>query len=65
MISLAEAVLIVLIVLALAMGWRMAMVIGWALIVTILGTFMVMRILDINLQRVSLGAKPTQEGRPR
>lgn len=55
-INLAEAVLIVLVVLTLAMGWRMGLVIGWSLIVTILGTFMVMRMMDINLQRVSLGA---------
>ena len=55
-INLAEAVLIVLVVLALAMGWRMGLVIGWALIVTILGTFVVMKGLDISLQRVSLGA---------
>ncbi len=55
-INLAEAVLIVLVVLTLAMGWRMGLVIGWALIVTILGTFVVMKIMGIDLQRVSLGA---------
>ena len=55
-INLAEAVAIVLVVLALAMGWRMGLVIGWALIVTILGTFIVMKGLAIDLQRVSLGA---------
>ena len=56
MINLAEAVLIVLVVLTVAMGWRMGLVIGWALIVTILGTFMVMKVLGIDLHRVSLGA---------
>ena len=56
MINLAEAVLIVLAVLTVAMGWRMGLVIGWALIVTILGTFMAMKVLGIDLQRVSLGA---------
>ena len=55
-INLAEAVLIVLLVLALAMGLRMGLVIGWALIVTILGTFVAMQIMGIDLQRVSLGA---------
>jgi multidrug efflux pump subunit AcrB len=55
-INLAEAVLIVLVVLTLAMGWRMGLIIGWALIVTILGTFVVMKLLGIDLQRVSLGA---------
>ncbi len=56
LINLAEAVLIVLVVLWLSMGWRMAMVIGWALILTILGTFIVMKGMAIDLQRVSLGA---------
>jgi len=55
-INLAEAVLIVFGVLALSMGLRMGLVIGWALILTILGTFMVMKSMDIALQRVSLGA---------
>ena len=55
-VNLAEAVLIVLVVLAIAMGWRMGLVIGWSLIVTILGTFIVMKVVGIDLQRVSLGA---------
>ena len=55
-INLLEAVLIVLVVLTVAMGWRMGVVIGWSLIVTILGTFLVMKTMDISLQRVSLGA---------
>ena len=55
-INLAEAVLIVVGVLAIAMGWRMGLVIGWSLLVTILGTFVAMSVLDITLQRVSLGA---------
>ena len=56
MINLGEAVLIVLVVIAVAMGWRMGLVIGGALILTILATFIVMAILKIDLQRVSLGA---------
>ncbi|MHC5115023.1 MAG: efflux RND transporter permease subunit [Planctomycetota bacterium] len=55
-INLAEAVIIVLIVLTLAMGWRMGVIIGVALILTILGTFIVMAAMEIQLQRVSLGA---------
>ncbi len=55
-INLAEAVLIVLVVLTLAMGWRMGLIIGWALLLTIFGTFIVMKIMGIDLQRVSLGA---------
>ena len=56
MINLAEAVAIVLVVLTLAMGWRMGVVIGSGLILTILGTFIVMAMMGLQLQRVSLGA---------
>ncbi len=55
-VNLAEAVLIVLVVLSLAMGLRMGLVIGAGLILTILGTFIFMAIMDIELHRVSLGA---------
>jgi multidrug efflux pump subunit AcrB len=56
MINLAEAVLIVMVVLTLVMGWRMGVIIGGALILTILGTFAVMAAMKIDLQRISLGA---------
>ncbi|MCZ6893844.1 MAG: efflux RND transporter permease subunit, partial [Gammaproteobacteria bacterium] len=56
MINLMEAIAIVLVVLTLVMGWRMGLIIGWALIVTILGTLIVMKGMAIDLQRVSLGA---------
>ena len=56
LISFAEALGIVLVVLTLAMGWRMGVIIGGALIVTILGTFILMAVLGIDLQRMSLGA---------
>jgi multidrug efflux pump subunit AcrB len=55
-INLGEAVLIVLIVLAVAMGWRMGVLIGIDLVLTILGTFIVMAAMGIDLQRMSLGA---------
>ncbi len=55
-INLAEAVLIVLVVLAASMGLRMGIIIGTALVLTILGTFIFMSILGIDLQRMSLGA---------
>ncbi|MCK5479878.1 MAG: efflux RND transporter permease subunit, partial [Gammaproteobacteria bacterium] len=51
-----EAVLIVLIVLAVSMGWRMGVLIGIDLVLTILGTFIVMAAMGIDLQRMSLGA---------
>jgi multidrug efflux pump subunit AcrB len=57
LINLVEAVVIVLIVLAFTMGFRAGMIIGVSgLILAILGTFIVMKILHIDLQRVSLGA---------
>ena len=55
-INLAEAVLIVLVVLAISMGLRMGIIIGTALILTILGTFIFMSLFGIDLQRMSLGA---------
>lgn len=56
MISLLEAVIIVLVVLTIPMGWRMGIIIGTSLILTILATFIVMAVLKIDLQRMSLGA---------
>ena len=57
LINLVESVVIVLIVLAFTMGLRAGMIIGVSgLILAILGTFIVMKILHIDLQRVSLGA---------
>ena len=55
-VSLAQAVLIVLAVLWLAMGWRMGVIIGSSIVLTILGTFVVMAGMGIDLQRMSLGA---------
>ena len=56
MINFGEAVAIVLVVLTLAMGWRMGIIIGSSLILTILGSFILMAIFGIDLQRMSLGA---------
>lgn len=57
MINLVEAVAIVLVVLAVSMGLRMGIIIGVSgLVFAILGTFIVMSIAGIDLQRVSLGA---------
>ena len=55
-VNLSQAVIIVLAVLALSMGMRMGIIIGTALILTILGTFIFMSMLGIDLQRMSLGA---------
>ncbi len=57
MINLAEAVIIVLIVLAVSMGLRVGIVVGVSgLVLAILGTFLIMSMMGIDLQRVSLGA---------
>ncbi len=56
LISLAQAVAIVLVVVALFMGWRLGIIIGTGLILTILGTFVVMALFGIDLHRMSLGA---------
>ena len=56
LINFAQAVGIVLVVLTLFMGWRMSLIIGSALILTILGSFILMALFKIDLQRMSLGA---------
>lgn len=56
LINLVEAVVIVLVVLTLAMGWRMGVIIGSGLILTIFATFILMAIYKIDLHRISLGA---------
>lgn len=55
-INLIESVLIVIVVLMLTMGFRSGVVIGTGLIVTVLGSFVVLYFFDGTLQRVSLGA---------
>jgi multidrug efflux pump subunit AcrB len=60
LVNLIQAILIVLVVLTLPMGWRMGLImgliIGSGLLMTILGTFMLMAVFAIDLQRMSLGA---------
>jgi multidrug efflux pump subunit AcrB len=57
MINLGQAVAIVLVVLAATMGLRMGIIIGVSgLVLAILGTFVVMGVAGIDLQRISLGA---------
>ena len=56
LVSFAQAVAIVIVIIALFMGWRMGLVIGCSLLFTILATFIIMSIMQIDLQRVSLGA---------
>jgi multidrug efflux pump subunit AcrB len=55
-INLAEAVAIVILVLLVFMGLRSGLLIGLILLLTVLGTFIFMQQMQIELQRVSLGA---------
>jgi multidrug efflux pump subunit AcrB len=56
LVNLAEAVIIVVVVLLLFMGMRSGLIIGAVLLITIMGTFIFMKIGDVTLQRISLGA---------
>ncbi|RXE95923.1 efflux RND transporter permease subunit [Pseudoalteromonas sp. PS5] len=55
-ISLVEAVAIVIIVLLIFMGVKSGILIGGILLITVLGTFIFMKMFAIDLQRISLGA---------
>ncbi|WP_323770380.1 efflux RND transporter permease subunit [Antarctobacter sp.] len=56
LVNLAMSVAIVVIVLALFMGWRAAVVVGATLLLTVVGTIFVMAIFGIEMERISLGA---------
>ncbi|WP_285163891.1 efflux RND transporter permease subunit [Shewanella goraebulensis] len=56
LINLAESIAIVIGVLLIFMGVRSGVLIGLVLLLTILGTFIVMKVLNIELQLISLGA---------
>lgn len=55
-INLIESVVIVILVLMLTMGFRSGIIIGTGLVITVLGSFVVLYFFDGTLQRVSLGA---------
>lgn len=55
-LSLIEAVAIVVLVLLFFMGMRSGLIIGAVLVITIMGTFIFMNAFDISLERISLGA---------
>ncbi|MGB0865927.1 MAG: efflux RND transporter permease subunit [Granulosicoccaceae bacterium] len=56
LVGLAQAVLIVIVVLLFTMGMRPGILMSGVLLLTILGTFIVMNIYSIELHRISLGA---------
>ncbi|OAN11426.1 multidrug transporter AcrB [Photobacterium jeanii] len=55
-VSLGQAVAIVIVVLLFAMGLRSGLIIGLVLLLTVFGTFILMKWNDIELHRISLGA---------
>lgn len=56
LLNLAMSVGIVVLVLALFMGWRAAVVVGATLLLTVVGTIFLMAIFGIEMERISLGA---------
>ncbi|RCS73155.1 efflux RND transporter permease subunit [Vibrio casei] len=56
LINLAESIGIVIVVLLIFMGLRSGLLMGLVLLLSILGTFIVMNVLNIELQIISLGA---------
>lgn len=56
LISLTEAVGIVIVVLLITMGVQSGLIIGAVLLLTVMGTFILMNLYDIELHRISLGA---------
>lgn len=55
-VNVAMSVAIVIAVLAVAMGWRAAIVVGSTLVLTVLGTMLFMYLGGLSLERISLGA---------
>ncbi|MGL4253458.1 MAG: efflux RND transporter permease subunit [Fusobacteriaceae bacterium] len=55
-INLIESVIVVVGVLLLTMGMRSGLIIGSGLVLSILGTFPIMKLMGIDVQRVSLGS---------
>lgn len=55
-VNLIVSVVIVVAVLCLTMGWRVGLVVGGTLLLTVLGTVFFMRLWHIEMERISLGA---------
>ena len=56
MLSLALSVGIVILALCVSMGWRVGVIVGSVLLLTVLGTLFVMFLLGVEMERISLGA---------
>lgn len=55
-VNLVLSVVIVIAVLCLTMGWRVGLVVGGTLLLTVLGTVFFMKLAHIEMERISLGA---------
>ncbi len=55
-LNLVMSVAVVIATLCIFMGWRAGVVVGGVLLLTVLGTILVMWLYGLNLQRISLGA---------
>lgn len=55
-VNLIVSVIIVIGVLCLTMGWRVGLVVGGTLLLTVLGTVFFMKLAEIKMERISLGA---------
>ncbi len=55
-LNLMMSVTVVILTLCIFMGWRAGVVVGGVLLLTVLGTILVMWLYGLNLQRISLGA---------
>ncbi|TNJ48515.1 efflux RND transporter permease subunit [Phaeobacter sp. B1627] len=56
LVNLAMSVAIVIVVLAVFMGWRASIVVGATLLLTVVGTLFFMALFSIEMERISLGA---------
>lgn len=50
------SVIVVVLTLCIFMGWRSGMVVGSILLITVMGTILIMWLMELQLQRISLGA---------
>ncbi len=55
-LNLVMSVTVVALTLWVFMGWRSALVVGTTLVITVMGTVLIMWLIDLRLQRISLGA---------
>ncbi|CCE24095.1 efflux RND transporter permease subunit [Methylotuvimicrobium alcaliphilum] len=55
-VNLIISVSIVILSLCLMMGWRVGLIVGATLLLTVLGTVFLMRVFHIDMERISLGA---------